>query len=327
LQRQINARQRFPWTEIATVLALALVVIGLLLLMGLNPPAPPTSAQPLPGLSDPDSLPEEEFPPEPFAGAQNPDSAGTDGQGQPQMSPESGSGGNNQESISALADALRDQGATRPAADALDQNDTAGAAQQLRELADRAGELSPETRNEIADALQEAADDIGTNNMPLTDQLRQSSYGLQLDDQSAAQALEELADQVEQLGGDSQQPPEQSASQGESQNSQDGQSPEGNAGSSGAGNADSTGQRELDRPSERLGVEGVPLELDEDGEGSVPNDDDTEEQDPTAGGQSGVFERSGASDNDINTHNIGEDPQHIPADLRDVVREYFSPSP
>lgn len=144
-----------------------------------------------------------------------------------------------------------------------------------------------------------------------------------MDDQSAAEGLEELADAVEQLGDDNP-PQDQSNTQGEPQN---GQSSEGNAGSSGAGNADSTGQRELDRPSERLGVEGVPLELEEDGEGNIPNEEDTGEDNPTGSGPNSVFERSGSANNDINTENIGEDPQRIPADLRDVVREYFSPSP
>jgi hypothetical protein len=328
LQRHIASRQRFPWSEIGTLIALALVIIGLLLIMGMNSPAMPTAAEALPPLVPPDELPtQEEFPEEPFAGEQGGSGETPDpnGEGQPEMSPEGG-GGSDQESMAALADALRDQGATRPAAEALDQNDAQGAAQELRELADRSDQLEPETRNDIADAMQEAADDIGADNMPLTDQLRQSSYGMQLDEQSAAQALEELADAVEELGGENESPEQQG--QGQPQNPEGNQGDQGQDGGSGAGGAESTGQRELDRPSERLGVEGVPLELEEEGEGSVPKDEDTQQEPDSATSDSGGFERgSPDSNNEIDTETIGEDPQRVPPDMRDVVREYFSPSP
>lgn len=84
-----------------------------------------------------------------------------------------------QQQAQAIADALRDQSATRPAAEQLDQGNTAGAAQSLRELADQANQLGDETRNDLSNQLREAADQIAPTNSQLAEQVRASADALQ----------------------------------------------------------------------------------------------------------------------------------------------------
>jgi hypothetical protein len=203
--------------------------------------------------------------------------------------------------LSALADALRDQGMTRQIAEALDQGNVASAADALRELADQMGEVSPATREALADALREAARTIQRSRPDLADQMRATADALQFGDSVAGAAgLEALADALERQPGSS----ESVAS-----------------GGGGAGNAPGSQRRE--QPFRPSGVEGTPLELTTDGQGQLPTTGTPSEQ--ATGSQAGnSIIRSGevGSGGPVQA---ADDPLQIPTDVRDVVRNYFSP--
>jgi len=311
IRRYVAARQRFPWAEVALVFALVLALLGLLVIAGVAPAPPVSPAVPLPPLARPPD-PVEELPAEPFQpppGGQPAPGAGE------ALVPAPGS----QAPIAALADALRDQSVTRPAAEALDRNDLGGAAQSLRELADQAAQLSDEARAELADALREAAQQLEAQRPGLAEQLRDSAAGLESgDDQAAAEALEGLAESIEQLG-------QPGGEQGQGQGQQPGQDAQGQGGDQGqgaGGAGEGVGGEQRAQPTERLGVDGVPLELESGGAGDTPT---TGRPDgPDQGQGQGGFTQGGAAPSGERV-DVGDDPLRIPADLRDVVQDYFSP--
>jgi hypothetical protein len=205
----------------------------------------------------------------------------------------------------ALAEALRQQGVTRPAAEALDAGDPGSAAQQLRDLADRAGELSDASRLELSQALRDARRDIAPVDPARAEEVRRSADQIEAGGPSAAEGLERLADMLDALG-----------------TAQDGAGAPGAgaAPGTGAGNGGATPGDQRPAPPERLGVPGKPLEL-EAGDGTLPADgavdpgDAAETSAPgiTAGGQVGDLIDAGA------------DPLRVPLEERDVVQEYFRP--
>jgi hypothetical protein len=316
IRRSVSGRAGFPWAEAALAVALLIILGGLAILFGIGAPAPLAAPEALPPLAKP-ADPAAQFPAEPFSapGGQQPGA----GEGQ-------APGAGDPAAMRALADALRDQSVTRPAAEALDRGDLAGAAQSLRELADQAGQISQPARNELGSALRHAADQLQPSSPGLADQLRASADGLQSGgDAQAAQALEDLAGAVEQMGagqaaqpGAGQQPGDaQAPGQGQSQSQEGAQ-----GGGGGAGNSSLPGQQRA-QPAARLGVDGVPLELDTQGDGNTPaqgqannNAGDT--------GDGGTFSQGGAGPG-TDPVQAADDPLRIPADLRDVVQDYFSP--
>lgn len=314
VQRYVRSNQRGPWMELFTVLAMLLITLGMFLMVGVGTSSVLPTAENLP------DVPLGAVPPP--VGAQQPVAPDSplsgegDAIGQP-----GGLSAEQQQMAGAVADALRDQSATRPAAEQLDQGDTAGAAQSLRELADQADQLSPETRQALGDELRQAADQMQQNDPALADQVRQSADAIQQDPASADEGLESLADAVEQIGEASPAPSVADSSQPQDQPPQDGQDGQSPGAGSGAGNAPGE-QRERPQSHERLNIDGVPLELESDGAGTAT---DGETDQPPA--SVGNFSRSApdAAPGDGSTVQIGDDPLYIPPDLRDVVQEYFQP--
>lgn len=316
IRRHTSRRQGFPWAELGLIIALLLILGGLLVMLGIGAQGQLSAAEPLPPLAQAQN-PDEQFPNEPFSppGAQQPGPG--DSPAAAMVDPAA---------LQALADALRDQSVTRPAADALDQGDLSGAAQSLRALADQAGQISQQARGDLGGALRRAASQIQASSPELAQQLRDSADGLQSGDASqAAQALEDLAGAVEQMRqgqpnqpGAGQQPgPSQGQGQGQS-GGQDSQQGQGSA--AGAGNL--PGEQRA-QPSQRLGVDGVPLELDAQGDGNTPTQGQAND---SAGGtgDSGNFSQ-GSPPPGTDPVQAADDPLRIPADLRDVVQDYFSP--
>ena len=348
LHRRIARRQRPPWQDLLTLAALALVAAGLWVISGVGFPDLAANPLPLPPLAaavDPaQQLPQE--PPAPNAqGQPAPGDAGQpsqSGEAQPGAAGDPGA-------IRALADALRDQGATRPAADALDRGDLRGAAQQLRELADQASQLSQSARDDLADALQRAAQQIGDTDQRLADQLDSSAEGLRQGGQDAAKALDDLARAIEQmrtappeLAGQNGQPaPGQQSGQqsgqdgaaGQSGNQGQGQSSAGQDNSEGQGYAQangsgarsgSSGEQRQAAPNKRLGVEGQAVPLESAGEGDVPAQSSGDKPlGATRPGGNGGFTHGGANSGE--RVQVGDDPQRVPIDERDVVQGYFQP--
>jgi hypothetical protein len=302
IRRQLAARQGFPWPELSAAAALLLLLAGLLLLVGIGPAWPGVAAEPLPPLVAAPP-PDQSFPPEPF----QPPSAAQPGPGDAQATI---STPGDVAAAAALAEALRDQSVTRPAAEALDRGNPAEAAQRLRELADQAGGISDQARADLARDLRAAANQIEPGNPDLATQVREAADGIGPFGASPDAALEDLADAVSQLG------------QGEAPGQQaDGG--EGQGGSGGAGQASLPGQQR-EGSGARLGVDGVPLPLESEGQGSLTTGDGTAGMpSSTDGGTSGGgFARGSQSGERVE---IGDDPLRIPTDLRDVVQDYFSP--
>lgn len=343
VHQYIRQRQAAPWADLLTLLALMLVAGGLALISGigslsLNPsaaslPALPQQTVPLPfPMEEMVPMPgseqiipleggEEMLPFRPGNSAGNQQSASAPSQ---QSAPSLA----DPQTLEALANALRDLGATRPVADALDRGDTDAAAQRLRELADQAGALSEEARQALSRALQEAARDIERRDPALAGQVRQSARDLARQ-QSAAQGLEELAQAIDQMGeasaASSASPSNERGNEGQAstpggpsgQPGAEGESQTGPSGSA-AGNNPSGEQRPI-APAGRLGVEGQPVTIEAQGGGQSagatnnPNATLQGSAGTVFGGQPGT---GGA---------IGADPLRIPLDERNVVQEYFQP--
>jgi hypothetical protein len=338
LRRRISRRAALPWQELLTLAALILVALGLWIMSGIGVPSIAGAAIPLPGLVAPDD-PAQQFPQEPpgegDTGLPSPGGVGElPGPGAPVEGADGQPSAADPQVLEALADALRDQGATRSAADALDQGDVPGAARELRELADQASQLSDEARQDLAGRLNAAANQVEGSNQELAEQLRESARGLTQGDQAAAQALEDLARAIEQLQNGQQaqedpqgqqgpgaQPGQEGQGQGQGQEGEPGQEQgQGQGQAGGAGSGPGGEQRQAD-PSDRLGVEGQAVPLESSGEGEVPV--------PQSGQEPGQgTSRPGFTQGDSGgggTVQIGADPLRVPFDERDVVQEYFQP--
>jgi hypothetical protein len=314
VQQYVARTRRQPWADVLTLAALALLCMGLFVMLGLTPFRQPAATEPLPELVPPGEVAQQQEPEQQQPEQQEPEQQPGLGDGGAQNNvAESGSATLDQQSAAALADALRDQSATRPAADALDEGNVGNAAQSLRELADQGDQLSPETRRNLADELRAAAAQIEENNPALAEQVRDSAYGLRQSEERSGEALENLADAVEQL--DDGNPPAAQAPQ--SSEGQEGQQSGGTQASGGP--SQPVEQRE--RSHERLGIDGVPLELESQSGGDVPTEGDPE----TMGSGGGGTFQTGQEPVSEELVQVDEDPLRIPADLRDVVQEYFSP--
>ena len=237
MRRYFRAQPLIPWRELETAVAVALLAAGLTL-----------ATRPLlPAAQSPVALPELPVPTAPTETArEQPTEQPVEQPRQPELSPEG------QQAAEAIADALRDNGATRPAADALDGGDLAGAARELRELADQADQLSQGARNDLAESLRDAADQLEGAQPELADDLRQQADGIQQGGQEAADALDDLARTVEELG----QQPEQQAdasSSGDQAGQQPGEGEEDQqeGGQPGAGAGNRARRRGARRPERR----------------------------------------------------------------------------
>ncbi|GIV97335.1 MAG: hypothetical protein KatS3mg057_1992 [Herpetosiphonaceae bacterium] len=315
----LRRQQRPPWTEVLTLVAFVLLLAGFALLAGIGRPDLPASSLPLPPLvsapapadlfaGDP-SAPGEQEVLRPGAGgeqAREREFGALGGSGDPRV-------------LETLADALRDHGATRPAAEALDRGDVSGAAEELRELADQAGQLSEQSREDLASSLRDAADRIEQSDPDLAEQLRRSADGLSRGGRDASQALDDLAQALEDLqegGGDRAEAGESAGAQTDPEGGQSGLP----GGANGAGDQPGGEQRQSD-PSERLGIDGLPVELEVSGQGRVPADPTDR---PPTGSETapGFTQGETSSDDRVRT---GADPLRVPLEERDVVQGYFTP--
>ena len=322
VRRRIERQQAQPWSEVIALLAMTLIMIGLLIMSGIGRVLPGgTALEPLPPLAQADGQPEQENQPQQPPGG--PQAAPNPAGDQQAASPSE---------LAALADALRGQGATRPAAEALDRGDTAGAAQSLRELADQADQLSNQARGDLADRLRDAADAVEGRDPSLAEQLRDSADALERGGAEARQGLEDLARSIEQLGqgqqaddnGQQQGQQGQEGQQGQQgqqgQEGQEGQQSGTNPGS--PSNSAGGEQRQAGTPN-RLGVEGQPLPLDAEGGGQSAERQTNRPPTSVGTGAGGTPRNSGTPSGSACA--TCADPLRVPADERDVVQDYFSP--
>lgn len=318
----VDARQRVRlfdrgfWVEMNTLIAVAGLLGALLMFDALTtniPNATPLDLPPLgqePSAEDIDPLNAQLQPP-PFQ--------------PPQLS-----AAQVQAALDALAEALGDQAVTRAAAEAIEQGDLAGAAEELRRVADQLEGLSEQARQQLGESLQEAADAMGGDVPGFTEPLQSGSQSLQGDDLSgAAQALEELAETLDQLDG---QPGESGAQPGDQpgESQSEGDAPQ-EPGDSEAGAGDGAGDGEggegdsgAGDQTERLPIDGEPLELE--------SESDLEERvlqpgelDADAGDRRTEDSPFARQPLNAGGEELGPDPLTYPWQQRDVVRKYFTP--
>jgi hypothetical protein len=323
-QRYLAQQPIVPWREVETLVAVTLLALGLTIANGRAlPQAEELVALPtLPPVS-PTDTPQSQADDQPV-----------EDQSQPQL------GLDAQEAAAAIADALRDNGATRAAAEALDRGDLQGAADRLRELADQVDQLSEQARSDIAGGLRKAADQLREAQPDLADHLEQLAEGLEWDEQAAEEALEDLARTIEQLGQPGLPIAEAGETAGEAQDSaKNGQDQTGGLGEQampgqgtmsgglGAGNQLGGEARSTQDSSVQAQGEVVPL----------PHTDEQSDQTTSATGPRGPTiqldvsgsggPRSSATNNSDQALPGAADPLMIPPEYRDVVEEYFTPAP
>ena len=327
LRHRVARRPVLPWSDLQMVLALAVIALGLLI-PGRWSGLPDAKVVALPAIPTPAAL-------DPSRAAEPTEIpvVATEPPQTEELSPEDAA------AAEAIADVLRDGGATRSAADALDRGDPSGAASDLRELADQVDQLSPEARRELAEDLRDAADDLRPAQPERANRLEREAD--QIEAESAAEGLDDLAGMLDELGageaGDA------DAAEGESSpgdvgdngGTAAGESPDdgttGDAGQAGGGAGQGLGGERrggaTDPPSP--GGDDAPL----------PPADTTAGQTAPATGPRGPSVQLGAGGQGTasggTTGSVGADtplesepdPLSIPPEYRDVVENYFSPAP
>lgn len=322
LRQKIKFLGRGFWLEFNMLIGIAFVLGALLVLDLLSPRLPAASLLDLPPIGiEPDA--EEVIPPDPVLNPPLPDQLQSLSQQQIQAA------------LQALADALRDQAASRAISEAIDRGDLGGAAEEMRRLADRLGELSDQAQQELGQSLQEAAENIGGEAPPFTDPLQSGNEALQTGNlPGATQALEDLADLLDTI--EESHSPDEAQSESESQSeqpadsgSEPGDSGQGDqqGGGDGAGEGDQGGEGDqpLGEEEKRLPIDGDPLELDSDldlkdrvlqpSELDAQTDDDRRTSDSP-------FARQPLN---ASSDDLGPDPLSYPWDKRDIIRQYFTP--
>jgi hypothetical protein len=324
MRRYFATQPLVPWREVETCAAVVLLTLGLIM-----------ATRPLlPEAISPVALPNLPPPAAPTETAQLQPTEQPVNEEQQPLSPEA------QQAAEAIADALRDNGATRAAADALDQGNPSDAASELRELADQADQLGRQAREDIAQGLREAAEQLSDSQPGLSEQLEQQAEAMERGGKETAEALEDLARTVEQLdqageqaaeqeqpaGGEQSQEQDQSG-QGQQQDQQGGEGQPGSAPGSGAG--DQLGGEERGAQDDTAEAQGDNVPLPPSDNTNGPTTSATGPKGPTVqlgAGGTGETHTTGSSPGDEPLQ--GEaDPLAIPSEYRDVVEDYFSPNP
>lgn len=328
LRRRVRARPLIPLRDIEMLLAVSLIAVGLLIVDRWTslPDVTPLAIQPLPS-----PVAAEVPTPTPPAAADEP-VANPEPPEPDQLSPE------DQEAADAIADALRDSGPTRPAADALDRGAPGEAASDLRELADQADQLSEEARGDLADDLRDAAGELESSQPRRADRLDQQADALEAGPEDAAEALEDLAGLLDELGQNSQAAASAGDEQQGADDAQGGETP-GEAGEgagapgnqAGPGSGDGLGgeSRGGETAPPTAGGEAVPLppSLDQGGERTSATGPQGPSVELEAGGTRAPEAAGAQAPTGSDSELSGEaDPLRIPPEYRDVVEKYFSPS-
>lgn len=322
MKRFFDLQPLTPWREVETLLAVALLAIGLTLTtgpFGLNAESP-IALPDLPPPAAPTETAQEQPTEQPVSEEQQ----------QPELSPEA------QQAANAIADALRDNGATRSAAESLDQGDTAGAASELRELADQADQLSDQARQDLAEGLRDAAEQLEGTQPDLANELQREADALEQGGEETAQALEDLARTVEQLGQQGQQAAEQPGDQGQQgqqpgdqgQGQQQSSEQQGQSGQPGSGAGNQLGGEQRGAQGDSTAqAEGEALPLPEPSTAGGPTTDANGPKGPTIElGAGGTGESDSGGGNPSDQPIQGEaDPNSVPSEYRDVVEDYFTP--
>ena len=307
-------RAVIPWADLEMCLLVAMVSFALSLNFGLSGASlPPADYVPLPPLGQEPTVNLPGLPPE-LSANQSP----------PFLSPEEAQAdaldvdpATAQQALDALARALAGASATQSAANNLAQGDTQQAAADLRQLAEAAKSLDPATRAQLADQLQQTAEQLAASAPDVAEQLQQLAENLRNPDPAfAREALAALARLVEDLKGA--QNPNAQTTQREGGSSAPNQT--GGVGfSSTAGREIQTGA-----PSDRLAGQGEVVRLPE---GEASSTEAGTLQGPSyadVADTEGAVSSSASGEGSGNAGGIETDPLTYSWRWRDVVQGYFS---
>jgi hypothetical protein len=190
--------------------------------------------------------------------------------------------------LNTLADALAENALTQPAADAIRAGDYATAAQDLRNNAGQAGELSEESRENLAQALDQASAATASSSPSLSEAASNAAEGLREGGEAATSSMQDLGDAVE-LAGESVVSQEQLASQ-----MQQAQQAASNGGDQGADAAQSQGA--ASNPG---------------GSSNPDAAQDAERGNPTEGGSAGGADASAGSASSAGEQSTGGDDANL----------------
>lgn len=322
LRRRVATRPILPWSDLQMTFAVGLIALGLLIpgRWSRLPDAAPIALRAIP---TPAALDENKAP----QPTDIPVEATTPPAGD-EVSPEDAA------AAEAIADALRDGGATRSAADALDRGDPAGAASDLRELADQVDQLSPEARSDLANGLRDAADQLRPTQPERADRLEQEANQLEGTPADAAAGLDDLAGMLDDLGSGGNDLAQGEGAPGDATGDTPGENPdggsEGGAGQSGGGAGQGLGGERrggaTNPPPPGGDIAPLPPAATNDG----PTTSATGPQGPNvelgAGGTGATNSGNTGSPGADTPLESEPDPLRIPPEYRDVVENYFSPT-
>ncbi|HET7095018.1 MAG TPA: hypothetical protein VFI22_16115 [Thermomicrobiales bacterium] len=184
---------KIPVREIVTVVFLSLVLVALAFLRGVGGGIPPLAKPAVPVFTPAVQRPEPVQP----AAAPGPQQLPPTVDEVKQRSDQSNKA---QHDLQALANALQNHAVTSSAADDIAQGDYPQAANELRDLAPNANQISPSSRSALANDLDKAAGQMTDANAPLQQAAQNAASGLRQGDQPAQQGVQNLADAVEQTG-------------------------------------------------------------------------------------------------------------------------------
>jgi hypothetical protein len=208
---------RPPWEEIQVAFAIGLMVAGLLFVAGpaerLIPPANPLSPETTTqvdlselGITDPALAAQMEGAAVPLDPGEMPydmtmgeyDLSGIDSETLRQAAELSA---RSAQELQQIAEALQDASVTSQAAQDIQSGNYEQAAQQISDLARSIDNLSPEARQDLAERLRQAGQDIQQMDPEMARRLEQSARALESrSDRAAAQGLEDLSQAIRETG-------------------------------------------------------------------------------------------------------------------------------
>ena len=266
LRRHPAFRLRPPLRELVLALTCTLTLAGLFFLRGIGGDIPAVGAANVPAFSPASTRP------------RPPESAGSPG-----VAPgETGEGPSSEEvqaraqrsneaqrDLNTLGDALDNYPVTNAAAEAIAEGDYDEAAAELREVGAQSDQMSQESREGLADDLDQAAEQMSPGSSELADASRSAANGLREGGEPAQQGLNDLGDQVQETGSEvaSQQELREQLSQAQAQEAgqssesnpqegQQGQSGDQTSGDGGEMSETGAGEQPNDNPMQGEGGEG-----------------------------------------------------------------------
>ena len=189
-----SVRVLFPVREIVLAIACILLMSGLMLMRGTGAGIPPLRDSAVPTfvtakdrISQQGNVPIQD------------DEAAAQAPTVEEVQERADSSAAAQQDLLALADALDDNPLTKPVADAIRAGDYDRAAAELAEIASELDTLSPEARQDLADSLDQATDEMSGDNPDLQEQVEETADSLRTGEETTENATD-LSEEVRKTG-------------------------------------------------------------------------------------------------------------------------------